>query len=123
MFRTFAELFCHLPQWVQLPLESQWYEHMSRLDRDAGMTFMNYGWASLDPSDRVLSLLPEDERNRYCIQLYHRVAGAINLSRMDVLEVGCGRGGGASHVMRYLRPRSLTGLDLAANATAFCRQH
>ncbi len=47
---------------------------------------MNYGWASLDPSDQALSLLPEDERNRYCIQLYHRVAGAIDLSGMDVLE-------------------------------------
>jgi SAM-dependent methyltransferase len=39
-----------------------------------------------------------------------------------VLEVGCGRGGGAAYMLRYLRPASLTGIDLAANAVAFCRR-
>jgi ubiquinone/menaquinone biosynthesis C-methylase UbiE len=87
------------------------------------MIFMNYGWADLDPDAEPLALLPEDESNRYSIQLYHRVASAIDLQGLDVLEVGCGRGGGASYVMRYLKPRSMTGLDLTSESIAFCQRH
>jgi len=123
MLRALAELFYRLPSRVQHPLERQWYEYMSYRDRTADMTFMNYGWASLDPAAQKLTLRPGDEPNRYCIQLYHRVASAIDLRGLDVLEVGCGRGGGASYVMHYLAPRSLMGLDLAAKAITFCRQH
>jgi ubiquinone/menaquinone biosynthesis C-methylase UbiE len=42
---------------------------------------------------------------------------------LDVLEVGSGRGGGASYVMRYLGPRTLTGLDRTARAIAFCQAY
>lgn len=87
------------------------------------MLLMNYGWASLDPAASALSLRSEDERDRYSIQLYHRVAGAVDLRGRDVLEVGCGRGGGASYVTRYLRPGSYTGLDLAPQAVKFCSKH
>jgi ubiquinone/menaquinone biosynthesis C-methylase UbiE len=84
---------------------------------------MNYGWASLDPTSQELPLQAEDEPNRYCIQLYHRVASAVELRGLDTLEVGCGRGGGASYVMRYLNPRSMTGLDQAARGIQFCQRH
>jgi SAM-dependent methyltransferase len=87
------------------------------------MIFMNYGWASLDPDAEPLALKPEDESNRYSIQLYHRVASAIDLQGLDVLEVGCGRGGGASYVMRYLQPRSMTGLDLTSESIDFCQRY
>ena len=40
-----------------------------------------------------------------------------------MLEVGCGRGGGASFVKRYLEPQTLTGLDRTRRAIAFCRGH
>jgi ubiquinone/menaquinone biosynthesis C-methylase UbiE len=123
MLQTLADLFYRLPAIVRHPVEKTWYEHMSHIDRDADMTFMNYGWASLDSAVQALALHPEDERNRYSIQLYHHVTSAINLRGLDVLEVGCGRGGGASYVMRYMKPQSLTGLDLAAKAVAFCKTH
>lgn len=123
MLAMLSNLFYRLPRRLQQPFERSWYEHISRLDRDADMIFMNYGWADLDPAAPALPLQPQDEPNRTCIQLYHRVAGAIDLTGLDVLEVGCGRGGGASYVMRYLAPRSLTGLDLTANAITFCTTH
>jgi ubiquinone/menaquinone biosynthesis C-methylase UbiE len=123
MLTRLSNLFYRLPHKVQQPLQRGWYEQLSRLDRDADMVFMNYGWADLDPAAPALPLQSQDEPNRICIQLYHRVAGAIDLTGLDVLEVGCGRGGGASFVMRYLRPRSFTGLDLTANAIAFCKTH
>jgi SAM-dependent methyltransferase len=123
MLQTLARLFYRLPKSIQRPLERQWYENISRLDRQADMVFMNYGWADLDPDLPALPLPPHDQDNRYCIQLYHRVAAAIDLEGQDVLEVGCGRGGGASYVARTLKPRSLTGLDLTAASIRFCREH
>ena len=94
------------------------YRILTRLDRDADMVFMNYGYAHPDAND-ALALRPEDERDRCCIQLYHHLAGEIDLRASDVLEVGSGRGGGASYIARYLRPRSYVGLDRCASAVAF----
>ncbi len=82
--------------------------------------FMNYGYAPLDPSTPVPVLEPTDERDRFCIQLYHHTVGASSLAGKDVLEVGCGRGGGASYIARYLGPRSMTGLDFSTTAIGHC---
>jgi SAM-dependent methyltransferase len=100
-----------------------WYQYMTRLDRAAEMVFMNYGFAELDGAGPLLSLEPDDERDRYCIQLYHHVAAAVPLDGRDVLEVGCGRGGGAAYIARYLGPRSMTGVDIARAAVGFCAGH
>jgi len=123
VLQALMNVFYHLPPRVRKPFTRMWYEYLSGLDRDADMIFMNYGWASLDSEAEPLTLRPEDESNRFCIQLYHRVASAVDLRGLDVLEVGCGRGGGAAHVARYLGPRSMTGLDLTAKAIKFCQQH
>jgi ubiquinone/menaquinone biosynthesis C-methylase UbiE len=100
-----------------------WYQHMTRMDKKAEMVFMNYGYADLDAGCTGLELATADEEDRYCIQLYHHVAGAVSIEGHDVLEVGCGRGGGASYVARYLKPNSMTGIDIAAKAVEFCRRH
>lgn len=105
------------------PVIRRWYDQMSRIDRDADMTLMNYGWASLDPMHVPVRLEETDEVNRYSIQLYHQVAGAVDLRGCDVLEVGSGRGGGASFMARYLEPRSMTGLDFSPKAVEFCQRH
>jgi ubiquinone/menaquinone biosynthesis C-methylase UbiE len=123
MRKTPSTWFYRLPHKLQRPFERAWYEGISAIDREAHMVFMNYGWAGLDACARPLSLRPEDEPNRYCIQLYHRVAGAVDLRGLAVLEVGCGRGGGASFVMRYLEPRTLIALDQTARAISFCQGH
>jgi SAM-dependent methyltransferase len=84
---------------------------------------MNYGYVDLDPGAKPLELAESDEPDRLCIQLYHRVAGAIDLANRDVLEVGCGRGGGSSYIMRYLRPRSVVGMDISQQAVDLCTRH
>jgi SAM-dependent methyltransferase len=85
-------------------------------------TFMNYGFERTGPLEKWLELDAPDEPDRYCIQLYHRVATAVDLKGLEVLEVGSGRGGGASWVCRYLEPRSVTGVDFSPKAVDFCRQ-
>jgi ubiquinone/menaquinone biosynthesis C-methylase UbiE len=108
---------------IQRALIRGLYETLSVLDRDGDMTFMNYGYAPLGIGAPELRLDADDEANRYPIQLYHRVASAVDLRGKAVLEVGCGRGGGSHFVMRYLGPRSVTGVDVAEKAIAFCTRH
>jgi SAM-dependent methyltransferase len=90
---------------------------------ETDVLFLNYGYAPLDADVSTVALHAEDEPERYCVQLYHRVAGAVDLRSKDILEVGCGRGGGSSFVKRYLGPRAVTGVDLAEKAVEFCRAH
>jgi ubiquinone/menaquinone biosynthesis C-methylase UbiE len=98
----------------------RWYQYLAGYQlRD--WRFMNYGYAPLNEGEPLLSLQPADELNRSSIQLYHHVASVVPLAGLDVLEVGCGRGGGTSYVKRYLRPRQLTGVDFSAKAVRFCQ--
>jgi SAM-dependent methyltransferase len=81
---------------------------------------MNYGYA--ESGVTILPLDQVDEPDRHWIQLYHHVAGAIDLAGLDVLEVGSGRGGGASFTKRYLKPARMTGMDLSPQAIALSRE-
>jgi ubiquinone/menaquinone biosynthesis C-methylase UbiE len=67
-------------------------------------------------------LVPSDEPNRGFIGLYHSTAIQADISGKQVLEVGCGHGGGASYLTRTLRPASYTGLDLNPAGVAFCQK-
>jgi SAM-dependent methyltransferase len=92
-----------------------------RLRRADDWTFMNYGFAAAG-GGQTISLQAADEPERYCAELYHRVARGIDLADKDVLEVSCGRGGGASYLRRYLAPRTVTAIDVSPAAVAFCRR-
>ena len=96
------------------------YEQLSGRMDDAGSSFLNYGFAPLEPPYQDVELPPELEPDRYGMQLYNRVAGGADLVGKDVLEVGCGRGGGASFVFDRFKPSSMVGLDLAEKAVAHC---
>ncbi len=97
------------------------YQFMARYYQKDDWTFMNYGYVA--PEDEPGIVLQErDERNRTCIQLYHHVASAVSLRGLDVLEVGSGRGGGADYIQRYLKPKTMTGVDYSSRAVALCRR-
>ena len=74
---------------------------------------MNYGFQPAD-GESVLELKEEDEADRYCIQLYERVSGGIDLNGREVLEIGSGRGGGASYLARYRGAKSVLGLEVVS---------
>lgn len=87
----------------------------------AEVRFLNYGYV---PEQSVwLPLEPADEPDRIHIQLYHAVVSAIDLMGKVVVEVSCGRGGGATFIKRYLKPRVMLGVDWSARAIDFCRRH
>jgi SAM-dependent methyltransferase len=114
-----AKLFvklCEIP-WARKILWKGWYGFLAGRFPVEGWTFMNYGYQPTDPATPRLDLDPADEPDRYSIQLYHKVAIAPGpLEGKDVLEVGSGRGGGASYVNRYLKPRKIVGADFSKAA-------
>jgi SAM-dependent methyltransferase len=97
------------------------YELASMQRGDAGNAMLNYGYASLD-EDAAPSGRDDAANEHYGLQLYAAVAGATDLTGQSVLEVGCGRGGGAAFVFERLGPRSVTGLDLARRAVDRARR-
>lgn len=98
-----------------------WYGRLAKRHTGADWTFMNYGFAP-PAGEPAIILDSEDESDRLCIQLYHRVASAADLAGKEVLEVGSGRGGGASFVARHHRPTKITGVDFSPQAVALCRK-
>jgi SAM-dependent methyltransferase len=96
-----------------------WYQFLAARYRDPRWTFMNYGYRS--PEIPGPSLEPADEPDRSCIQLYDVVARGAPVATRDLLEVGCGRGGGAAYVARALGPRRVVAVDLSPRAIALCR--
>ena len=92
-----------------------WYQRLAKRATDSGWTFMNYGYSSLSDNS-FIDLKPEDESNRLFIQLYNYASSQIPLNNKKVLEIGSGRGGGASFVARYHHPESMTGLDYSSSA-------
>ena len=111
-------VLCRVPGLKKI-LWRSWYDYLARSHRAPEWTFMNYGYAS---ETNNLTLSQADEPDRHWIQLYHHVAGSVDLEGCTVLEVGSGRGGGSSFVKRYLRPRRMIGVDLSKSAVALSRE-
>ncbi len=86
---------------------------------DFDFLFMNYGYQYHDRNAEGLNLEGEDHPFHQSIQLYHKVASGIPLAGKDVLEIGCGRGGGAAYVNRTFKPQTMTGVDFSARSIAF----
>ena len=98
-----------------------WYEGLAKWVKDREWTVMNFGFAELESDGALIPLEPALEPERYCLQLYHHVVGDIKLNGRDVLEVGCGRGGGAAWLHRTRRPGSYTAMDFSRHTIRFCQ--
>jgi SAM-dependent methyltransferase len=99
------------------------YEYLAARIPLREWAFMNYGYAAVAPAADTLELDASDEEDRFCIQLYERVAGPVDLHGRDVLEIGSGRGGGASYIKRYLGPATVVGADLSRRAVRLCNRY
>ncbi len=98
------------------------YQFMARHYQKPDWTFMNFGYAHLTDEDPAPTLAANDESDRFCIQLYHHVAGAVNLTGLRVLEIGSGRGGGSAYIKRCLQPHTMIGIDFSPNAVKLCHK-
>ncbi len=99
------------------------YELLAKRVPTPSWAFMNYGYAPTVGDLDAPPWTPTDEPDRLCIQLYLHAIDGTDLTGRDVLEVGSGRGGGASYISRRLQPQSMTGLDFSGEAVDLCNRH
>jgi len=99
------------------------YQALNRVFAGTTWHFLSYGYVSLEAGAPSLRLEAADEPDRAFVQLYAHVAATAGLAGKDVLEVSCGRGGGAAFLARYLGPRTVIGLDRSERAVEYCRRH
>lgn len=94
-----------------------WYNFISKRFRNDYFKFMNYGYFE---ENFKPFLQNQDEKERYPIQLYHHLSEFTNLKGLKVLEVGSGRGGGASYIAKTFFPELIIGVDISSNAIDLC---
>ncbi len=96
--------------------------HSDYYDRAADVvpqfTVLNYGFSS-EPENTVIAA---NEPEFYCLRLYEHTVRETPLAGRDVLEVSCGRGGGASFVSRTFKPQRYVGVDLSQENIRLARQ-
>ncbi|MGE0076438.1 MAG: class I SAM-dependent methyltransferase [Bacteroidales bacterium] len=97
-----------------------WYWYVNKIDKNAEILFMNYGYHN---DKQQVSIDKHNENNRYSIQLYHHLASAVEIKNKDIVEVGCGRGGGLSYIAKNFSVASALGIDLNKQAVSFCNRY
>lgn len=116
--------YVNMPRFLKKPMWRFWHNWILSRDKgDVALRFMNYGYAPLDGDGTTIELSSHDESERFGAQLYHFAASHTDISGKDVLEVGCGRGGGASYLARYHNPKTYVGVDLSEKGIQFCNAH
>ena len=84
--------------------------------------FLNYGYvADISPQHSRVEL-PEHYINRNSVKLVLETIGDCDVNGRRILDVGCGRGGTVHVLTTFFRQTSVTGVDLAPAAIAFCRK-
>jgi fatty-acid O-methyltransferase len=96
------------------------YWYISSVDKKNEVIFMNYGYHD---DTETIELHAIDEVNRYSIQLYHRLAKMVDVNKKNIVEIGCGRGGGIAYISKMFSPTSAIGVDLNVKAVKFGNSH
>ncbi|MEP6918899.1 MAG: class I SAM-dependent methyltransferase [Acidobacteriota bacterium] len=86
----------------------------------AHAVFLNFGYVANERRQAAAVPLPRFCLNKNCQKLILEVIADVDLTGLDVLDVGCGRGGTAAALRTYYAPRRVVGVDLCAAAVAFC---
>jgi ubiquinone/menaquinone biosynthesis C-methylase UbiE len=121
LIRTYLKLCTWFP-WFRKASRKWMYQAMGRFIKQDEWTYMNYGYSELNGIAGHVLLDTTDEANRLSYQLYHHLASEIELENKMLLEVGSGRGGGASMIKKYHKPEKLVGIDFSGPAVRLCNR-
>jgi len=121
LIKIYLKLCTWFP-WFRKASRKWMYQAMGRFIKQDEWTFMNYGYAELNGNKNIAILDKTDEQNRLSYQLYHHLASEIELENKLILEVGSGRGGGASMIKKYHKPEKLVGIDFSGPAVRLCNR-
>ena len=116
--RFFVTMLRLAPGRLQNRMWKWWYQKLAKANDESDFRFMNYGFED----DNGPELDSDDEPNRMFIQLYSMNIRGVDLEGKQVLEVGSGRGGGASWIAKTHTPAKLTGVDFSAEAVGHCKR-
>ena len=94
------------------------YEFLASRFQEHSWHFMNYGF-NPNENEPKLILSEEDEIHRYSLQMYHYLATKTEIKDKTILEIGSGRGGGSKYIATHLKPKKMTGMDVASEAVDF----
>lgn len=83
--------------------------------------FLNYGYVD-SPEDESVTDLPIGTLDRASVKLILELVGGVDLRGLRVIDVGAGRGGTASTLLKYCAPRSVLGVELSPAAVASSRR-
>lgn len=111
--------FFRLSPYFRLLLNRWIYNKLALKNNSKKNIFLNYGYQD----ETSITLKPNDESNRFFIQLYQRAVQDIDLRNKDIAEVGCGQGAGGAFLIEYHQPHSYIGIDLSEEAIELCQQH
>jgi len=120
--RIITEVYAELPKGMRKPLWRFFHRIIHSRDRKHQIRFMNYGYVDEELSKNPINLEEEDAVERFSVNMYHQNVQEVDLAGRDVLEVGCGRGGGASYISRYMKPKTYIGLDLNQKVVKACNK-
>ncbi len=120
--RKIVEKYVELPKSIRKPMWRFWHWLIRKMDVSGSTTFLNYGYSGENGEFDHLTLKGEHEYHRYAVQLYCHATRNQVFSDSNILEVGCGRGGGAAFLAETFKPASYIGLDLNSGTTAFCNK-
>jgi SAM-dependent methyltransferase len=106
---------------IRRPVWNAFYS-MNRRDSSVAdlLTFLNLGYVS--DLDELSDENTHDVADRVSELLYDQVAGAVDLTGLEVVEVGCGPGGGSAYLARTHHPASLVGIDINKKMIDWCRE-
>jgi O-methyltransferase len=95
---------------------------------DPAFVFMNHGYANQYTNDDLSWLRPEDTQptqtldHIYKQNLARQLFSGIELSGKRILDIGSGRGGTCSYLVRYHNPAHVIGFEKCAGHVEFCRK-
>ena len=118
--------YCLIPKKLFLSSErlenfvSNFYDRFNA-KLDDSIRVLNYGYSDLDSEVDEERLQREPDSLR--LNLYKNAIKHLDLSDKRVLEVGSGRGGGASYIARTGGAREYVGLDLCPSSVDDCNRN
>jgi len=110
--RVFYTILRLVPSGIRMRMWRGLYQRMARSQTDPRFRFMNYGFTD----ETNLQLSEMDEADRLFIQLYNMNIRDVEIEGKEILEIGSGRGGGASWIARTYNPKSLLAVDYSEEA-------
>src|SRR5262249_29630184 len=93
------------------------YDQSAQSNSD--FVFMNLGYADQGVGPEALETIDVEAWSK---NLYRHIVHDVSMAEKRVLEIGCGRGGGALFIMETYGPTSVVAVDISEAAIRRCRQ-